>query len=66
MSERARTWIDYGVLVVIDFDPIDWVLRIHRQDGTEQLVTRYDTFEVPDLLPGFQLNFGTLRPPYLR
>jgi Uma2 family endonuclease len=51
---KIGDWLDAGTRLIWVIDPERRMARIHRQDGTETLVSETDSLDGEDVLPGFR------------
>ena len=53
IDEKARMWIEYGVLIVWTIHPDARTVDVYRADGAVFTLTERDTLDGGDALPGF-------------
>lgn len=61
--DKVAEYLQAGVNVVVVVDPNANRLQVYQSDETEQpvaVLNETDTFELPDLLPGFSINVAKL------
>lgn len=57
---KVADWLNAGTALVWVIDPDRGVARVYRADGTETLVSRGDTLDGEDVVPGFSCVLGLI------
>jgi Uma2 family endonuclease len=60
MTRRIRQYFEAGVMVVLVVDPDDRDVDVYAPDQPLRTLTVRDTFEAPEILPGFSLPIAQL------
>jgi Uma2 family endonuclease len=55
MTRRIRQYFEAGVRIVLVVDPDQHEVDVHAPDEPLRTLTVHDTFEAPEILPGFTL-----------
>ena len=53
LDEKARMWLNHGVLIVWAIHPDARTVDVYRADGTASTLTNQDALDGGDALPGF-------------
>ena len=60
VEEKVRLWLQYGTRMVIVVDPRTQTLKVYRSPHDIQVLTKEDTLEVDDVIPGWTLSLAEL------
>ncbi len=60
VEEKVRLWLQYGTRMVIIVDPRTETLKVYRSPSDVQILTREDTLEGGDIVPGWTLSLAEL------
>jgi Uma2 family endonuclease len=60
VEEKVSIYLATGVRLVWVLDPARRTLRVHRADGSDQMLSEVDIVDGEDVLPGFQLPLAEL------
>ncbi|HEU4754328.1 MAG TPA: Uma2 family endonuclease [Armatimonadota bacterium] len=56
VEAKVRRWLDAGVTIVLDLDPREQILLVHRPGERPLRLDRSGVLELPDLFPGLQVR----------
>lgn len=60
VEEKVRLWLQYSTRMVIVIDPHTETLKVQRSPNDVQILTKEDTLEVDDVIPGWTLSLAEL------
>ena len=66
VAEKVQQWLDVGVRLVWELDPVTPILTVHRNGVPIRQLGVADTLDGEDVLPGFTLPLDLLFPPKRR
>ena len=58
ITAKVKRWLYHGVAVVLDADPQERTITVHRRNALPVTLGVDDTLTLPDLLPGFSLRLA--------
>ena len=58
VGEKVKLWLQHGTRMVIVLDPRTETLKVYRSLGDMQTLTKEDTLEGGDVVPGWTLSLG--------
>ncbi len=60
VEEKVKSWLQHGTRMVIVVDPRTETLKVYRSPSDVQILTREDTLECGDVIPGWTLSLAEL------